>query len=1303
MATPEKWRKYLEDYIPCSFPTFLDNEGADSKSFASVLVRLEHPYGRLMSFSNNCGVDVAVVLNVAWGIVLQAYTGQDATCFAVIAESNLNIRPCRIRFTSDKVVSDILSACQSPCGEKIGDHDIPASHLSQDRGFLASEFFNTCVWGPMQGSQMPSETQAADMNRNALNLFDIVTRIKVDKSITRITLTYKRGLMREHQALAVAKAMERAISEIISGKERLDQFCLLTSEDRRQMSLWNMNLSDNSDARIETFIHEWCRRTPSAVAVCGWDGDFSYKELNELSTGVKHDLRHLGIGPEVFIPILFEKSRWAVIAMLGVMKAGGAFILLDPAHPPKRLRSICDKVSARLVVSSVQQADLAAGLAGHVVIVGGEVATAGMAQHVGEHDDSMDCIAAPHNALYAVFTSGSTGTPKGVVNSHSSFLAAMPVYLKALELDNNSRVFQFASYAFDVTIFDTLMTLVAGGCVCVPSNTDRSSDLTSAIQYFGTTHLSVTPTVARILDPRDFPSLKTIVLGGELSASDELLKWVNNVRVIRLYGASECTVMSIQCTSGPASSIKTINYETGNCCWVVNPQNHEQLQPLGAVGELLVEGAVVGRGYLDDASQTSETFIEAPAWLQELRQGSSTVYKSGDLVRIAADKSVQFVCRKSTQVKLRGQRIELGEVENHVRLAIPSATECVVELITIPDASRPPMLMAFVLSDTDASTSSITARRNATSDAVFAEPSASFRSQIASITSKLRDALPSYMVPSVILPLRIMPLTSTDKINRKLLRQLAAALSREDLQLYQAQQTTYRAPGNDIEEAFQRFFAQVLGLSLDQIGADDHFFSLGGDSLTAMRLAAMARKAKFDLTVQNVFDHPELSELARHTKLVADESQEFPQPFTLIAGSKQGIVRDAARQCRLPSRVIEDVYPCTPLQKGLLAETMRDAAAFVAKIEVPLPRDVDLDRLRQAWAAVAKANPILRTRMIFSPSYGMLQVVVREDIPWIESDEVESQELVAVGRSLVQLILRRRPSTALFLHIHHAVYDGYSLPLMFAQLNNAYHGETLAFRPASAFIRYLATMPDATDYWQSMCQGLESPSFPALPHPSHRPHPDSKATHTVCVASPHAREYTPNTHVRLAWAITQAHEQGLLDVFYGTVVSGRNAPVDQIESMLIPTVATVPCRITLDVDSPVRKILHRIQDVATRGIPFEQIGLAEISHLGKDAAHACSFQTLLLMQPTAVEQNENDFFNTSTSDANYRADATYAINLFCTLENQDLSVTALYDGNIVSTDTMQRLLQNLGKSMQEIHAAPRTLIGDILKSLHSRL
>lgn len=1124
------------------------------------------------------------------------------------------------------------------------------------------------------------------------------------ENVASATIRYQTSLLQENQAISVMNALGQAISEIINQKDQIDDISLLSAVDKSQIYSWNANLAHHPGYRVDELISERCQLNPSALAVSSWDGELSYKELDEASSSLAQRLTALGICPEVFVPVCFEKSRWTIVAMVGVMKAGGAFVLLDPSHPHKRLLSICNKVSAKLIVCSNQHAKLAAGLAPLIVELGDKDAKRNW--HT-EDIQKPDALVTPGTALYSVFTSGSTGTPKGVVSEHSSFLAAMPTYIKSLGLNQESRVFQFASYAFDVTIFDTLMTLTVGGCVCVPSDTERSNDLANAIQHFRATHLSLTPTVARILDPEDFPTLQTLTLGGEKLVTSEFSKWVNHVRVVHLYGATECSMMSIQCITGTSSNLQTINHDTGSACWVVDPESHDRLQAIGAIGELMIEGEIVGRGYLGDAVQTSETFIQPPGWLRELRGNncnkSVKIYKSGDLVRYAANGSLEFICRKNTQVKLRGQRIELGEVEHHLKLAFPRARFVVAELVTMPDPSRPPMLMAFVRPEDDSSSDSITGGRGSTLTAIFAEPTDEFRSRVPATLSKLQSSLPSYMVPSAIIPLAVIPLTGTDKVNRKLLRQLAAELPREQLERYQPTVRSYRAATTNAEKALQKYFGEVLSLPLEHVWADDNFFSLGGDSLTAMKLVSIARKDNYKLTVQNVFNSPQLSDLANLIQDKKSEDDEKPGPFVLV-DKKQNVIRAAAQQCHLPRRAIEDIYPCTSLQKGLISETMRDPSAFIARLELPLRSHIDSSRLEQAWTAVAKANPILRTRMILSASHGLLQAVVRDNVPWTVSDKAECDDLVvAIGKPLVQLVLCRpapkeQSQTKLILMMHHSIYDGYTLPLIIKQLRTAYEGGLLDPRPVSPFIRYLASLPNCADYWIPILKDLKTPSFPALPSKAYHPLPNSTAIYTTPVPRPSAKQYTANTYVRLAWAITQSHHQNFSDIFFGTVVSGRNAPVDNIDLMTIPTVATIPCRVTLDADSVVEDMLHRIQNVATEGIPYEQFGLSNISRLGEYPAHACSFQTLLVMQP-AAEWDTDNFLQIPKSDANYRADATYAINLFCELEAERLEVTVLYDENVVHNLEMQQILVDFGEALRFVLRTPAGVVGDVLNVL----
>jgi amino acid adenylation domain-containing protein len=1087
------------------------------------------------------------------------------------------------------------------------------------------------------------------------------------------------------QATGIAHTLKQAISGLMSGFDgQIKDISLLSDVDRSQIYIWNQYPPQFSDTLVDTvdrLIHRQCLAQPSAPAVCAWNGEFSYQDLDYLSSALAKQLMMLNVGPEVFVPLCFEKSRWTTVAMLGVIKAGAAFVLLDASHPLTRLQNICQAVSAKVIIASARQGNMATNLAAKVLTIEDSTPV--------ELEDTSISFATTNNPLYAVFTSGSTGVPKGVVSEHSSFNAAIRPYVKALGLTRESRVFQFASYAFDVIIFDTLMTLLSGGCVCVPSDDDRWSDVTTTIGRFRATHTALTPTVARILDPNDLPTLTTMTLGGEKLAANDVNKWLNNVSVVHLYGASECTIISLE----SMTKTQTTDHTTGNACWIVHPQDHERLLPIGAVGELMIEGAMAARCYLNEPEKTAATFIQRPSWLCQIRDKNyqGRLYKTGDLARYTASGGIQVVGRKDAQVKLRGQRVELGEVEHNIRLALPQAKNVVAEVVHTPDASRLPTLVAFIHED----------QTGHDTTQILAEPTDSFRSQMPLVQSQLGKALPAYMVPAIFFPLSFLPLTATDKTDRKLLRQLAASLSREQWARYQPGNAVKRAPQTAMEKLLQKHFSQVLNLPLEKIGAEDHFFRCGGDSLTAMQLVAAVGKESYKITVQDVLNNPQLSALSRIISPKAaddnnDDDQIPPEPFALVDKQKS-VIRDAAQQCHLPVRLIEDIYPCTPLQQGLFSETMRAPEAFVAEIVLDLAPDIDLQHLQAAWKELAKANHILRTRMVLSSSHGLLQVVVREDIRWTESESGGSDKfVVGTGKPLVRLTLcRRQHSSQLVLNIHHSVYDGWSLPLLFAEVEAAYQGKSLVAHPVSPFIRYLQSTPDGAPHWNSTLDGFKTPEFPELPSGTYKPCPLTTKTTNFTTSISQGREFPPNIYIRLAWALTQARNQENRDVVFGTVVSGRSAPVAGIQSMTTPTVATIPCRVTLDGSSTVLKALQSIQNNSSSAIPFEQTGLANIRRLGDDAARACSFQTLLVTQP-AIKPRQFSWLQQHESTIDYRADATYAINLFSCFDGDNLEITAVWDSNVVKDEKMQQILMEFGNMVQELETTSDKLIEEVI-------
>ncbi|KAF7588050.1 hypothetical protein BBP40_006219 [Aspergillus hancockii] len=1309
------WRSYLTACSPCYFPlpsTELPIE-CGSAEFGSVEIQLQS-HTQVHLIYPKTGVTVPAIIWIAWGLTLRIFTGQDSLCFgykepgcgiAVASidnadESASNMRVCRFDLDDSLTISELRESAEVDYIRGLHFRNVALADALRSAGHSDRAIFNTCV-SFLSGETNEKKVEGDSGKRLAYEYFencDLVVECKNQDGQMNIALKYKTTIISEQQAIGIAHTLGQAIESLVgqSPTTELGRISLLSERDKRQVLQWNKEPPCRDNRCVYELVQERCLTQPGASAVCAWDGELTYKDLDEHSSTLAVHLMGLGVRPEMFVPLCFEKSRWIVVAMVAVMKAGGAFVLLDPSHPLGRLQRICQTTSGRLIVASTSNAALAAELADQVIVVGdGEVAL-----NCTYHSWTPSNVT-PENALYAVFTSGSTGTPKGVVIEHASFLSTVTPYSKALLLTQETRVFQFSSYAFDVSIFDTLITLINGGCVCVPSDTDRWSDVTTAIARFQATHASLTPTLARILQPANLPTLRTVVLGGEKIGPTDVDQWVDHVRLVSLYGASECPLMSIQSNIKNNGRLGHINHSIGSVTWVVDSQDYDKLVPIGAVGELLIEGAVVGRGYLNDPERTAANFLTPPAWLRDFRGPAccGRVYKTGDLVQYVGDGSLRYVGRKDTQVKLRGQRVELGEVEHHVRGCFSCAQDVVAEVVTSPHYGQAPMLVAFVLYEyerNDKRSNSSSSSNN--SDGILAEPSDWFGSAISQARADLHASVPNYMVPAVFLPLNTIPLTPTGKADRRRLRELVATMSRQRLESFNTKGGSKRVPMTEVEKTLQRYYAEVLNLPVEQVSADDHLFHRGGDSLTAMKLVAMARKSNLQITVQDVFDCPRLSALASRVQC-GRVSEEYPTvPFSLVQDRDiQAMIKHAANQCQVSPGAIEDIYPCTPLQEGMMALTEQNiGASFIADLAYKIPSHIDLQGLEAAWNAVAKANPILRTRVILSDTYGMLQVVIRERLQWIVSQHTDIAGFHGgIGTALVRFVVSPgQQGSKLLISIHHAIYDGWALPLILAEVEEAFHGRSLSAHPFSPFIRYLRSLGGHEHYWRSSLAGLEAPAFPRLPA-KYQPMPMAVTELRENVGNPVTRAYTQSTYLRLAWAITQAHYQGSRDVFFGAVVSGRNAPIAGIESLTAPTVATIPCRVTLDEALPVKDALQQVQEDTLAAIPFEHTGLQHIRRLGPAAARACSFQTLFVVQP-AGDQRPFSLLTPIDSVLHHQNSATYAITVYCSLQGDILSITAVHDAIVVNKGDMQRMLKDFAQALRRVHEDPKSPIQDIL-------
>jgi amino acid adenylation domain-containing protein len=503
------------------------------------------------------------------------------------------------------------------------------------------------------------------------------------------------------------------------------------------------------------------REQPEAEAVCARDGSFTYKELDDLATRVAAGLSKRGVKTNVVVPLYFTKSKWMPVAILAVLKAGGAFLQLARSIPRGRIEAILstDKPPFALVGVTAPSwlREIVPTCCLHELL----------AQENTPNYVLPEC--SPDQEAVRLFTSGSTGRPKGIVWTHATLASNCKDIRDRLSMGPKTRLFQTASYEFDVSMMETIAVLTSGGCLCIPLEDEGVNCSPIALEVLQGNTVYLTPTIARALDPDTVPTLKHLALEGEILPKDVVSRWAGKVTMYNFYGPAEgphaasCVIDPESfCTGFAGSSAASLR-------WVVNPHNHEQLVPPGAIGELLIEGPILMDRYVGHGVNPYP-FV-TPGWLQCGCTGfsgrQSRLYKTGDLVRCNRDGEIVILGRKDTQVQICAERVELAEVEHHVRGLLTELVDVVAEIIT-PIGHGMPVLAAFLAVGNEAALFTGTGRQAALQT-------------LTKGLEALAERVPQTFIPAVYIAVGKIPVTAAGKTNRRELRELGGSMTLDEI------------------------------------------------------------------------------------------------------------------------------------------------------------------------------------------------------------------------------------------------------------------------------------------------------------------------------------------------------------------------------------------------------------------------------------------------------------------------------------------------------------------------------------------
>ncbi|MGW7412699.1 amino acid adenylation domain-containing protein, partial [Streptomyces sp. NPDC054863] len=983
-------------------------------------------------------------------------------------------------------------------------------------------------------------------------------------------------------------------------------------------------------------------RTPHAIAVVCGATRWTYGQLAERAEQLADALAAEGAGPEECVALALPRSADLVAGLLAVLRSGAAYLPLDLTHPADRLALMTDEARPEVVLTT---AELAAAVpkGPRPVLAGAPAAERGdrdRAHHVPPAGVSGS------TAAYVNYTSGSTGRPKGVVVDRASLANLLLDMAARTGLGPGDRLLAVTTLGFDIANLELLAPLTAGAAVVVagPDAVRNPALIRDLLVSESVTVMQATPSLWRTVAEEVLPVLSRVrvLVGGEaLDSPLAAALTAAAASVTNLYGPTETTVWSTAAAltssdaqSSTAAALTSSDAQsstaaalapsdaqstpppigrpvTGTLVYVLDGA----LQPVapGRAGELYIAGAGVARGYAHRPGSTSERFVADP-----FGAPGSRMYRTGDLARWGAHGTLQYVGRADQQVKLRGLRIEPGEIEAAL-------------------SGRPDVLRAAVVVREDTPGHQVLTAYVVLRDQGAEEPPQALADELA-----LR--LPPYMVPAVFVALDVLPLTPNGKLDRRALPVPARVASGDRT-----------APGDAAGRALCKIFAELL--ALPEVGVGESLFALGGDSMTAMRLVAAARREGLLLTVRDVFAGPTVAELACAAAPLREQDTAPPVPAVAVSA----VTEDELSLLREHHPGLREVLPLAPAQQGLLFQSLLDEGAardddYTVQLGFTVEGPLDAERLRMAWEGLSHRHPVLRSAFVSGTSVGAgdttvapLQLVFdRVDLPWREEDLSAAGDTDAQRERLARLAAEERTGrfdlarppllrvvlvrlgadrhAVLFTH-HHMLLDGWSLPLLGRELFALYDGRELPPAvPPHAYPAWLAGQdPRAADaLWTAALDGVESPTLLAPAATRYRQEASqsrftAELPHDVTNAlSEWSRTHglTLSTVIQGAWAVLLGALTGRDDVVFGTTVAGRPAEIPGAESMVGLYVDTVPVRARLRPEAGLLDTLRTLQADQSGLRAAQHVGLGRITRLsGLDLL----FDTLLTVENFPVD------------------------------------------------------------------------------------
>lgn len=908
---------------------------------------------------------------------------------------------------------------------------------------------------------------------------------------------------------------------------------------------------------VHTLFEDQARSSPEAVALLfGRHGEMRYGELNAVSNAIA---RQLICGRGSIVPIAIQRSSLLVIALLAVLKTGAAYSLLSPDAPDERNLSIIEDTRASFVITD----ESTAGRFNEVKKVSIEDLVSRAKGMEPKYSTNLRVYQEPNEYAYVVYTSGTTNRPKGVVLSHRAAHAGLTA-LPRLPASAEFHQLLCHSPNFSAAQRTILGTLVRGGTLCIASKEDLTTRLYDTILEMRITSLEITPRMLRLIDPSEVPeTVKRISLGGELPEPDIVNAWASRVELTSAYGLSEVTQLNLRQRLEVDGNHRLIGKPADTTiAFILNPQTTDRL-PSGAPGELCLAGSQLADGYLNLPLKTEEVFIPNPF-------GAGKLYRTGDMALAHPDGTIELLGRIDQQIKIDGQRVE------------PSESNTIIQTCDGVDGSF--VVSAHVLG------------RKALVALVVPSQQREWTSLVREIRRILRTKIPAYAIPAYFIQRDSIPVNINGKMDiAGLVTNVealppAAFLSRSATPSSESSVSFEMIEGTEIVVA--SVVADTLSVPMDAIDMTLSFQELGGTSLDAIIAASKLRSRGIEAQVPDILIASSLREIASRSSTATTKNRPPPAAFSLVP--------DDARTAEIASsNELEDAYPVTPLQEGIIVDSMMGRAQYIYRRIYQL-NGVSASEVKSALEQIISRNAILRS--VFLPwKRTYIQAVKRQaQLEWATRSDISLQSLsnypirnmtLDEGPLIRAEVLNHQ---LLILEMHHALFDFWSGQFLLEDANAILSGQHPVNRtPFNAYVDWQAKQrtPKTANFWRQYLEGAK-PSNLGIMEPE-------SITGTAYVANLKGSPISfCSTHgislgavVHAAWALTLARQLQLSDVLFLSAFSGRDAQVDGILDLLGPTICTVPMRIRIDENASALDFIKDVQSNLWKVSRYAHTGL----------------------------------------------------------------------------------------------------------------